>query len=304
MSEATLSRRQAYAWPTIALATGAWLLWAAQFSLGAAGIWPAWAALMGNTICAYILFTPMHDACHGSVGRSRRVNDWVGRISGALMNPLLAFAAFRYLHLQHHRSTNECGNDPDLWASGSRWWQIAARCATIDVAYWIFYVRRAAQRPGREVVENWISLALQLGVLVGMIALGFLGEVLLFWILPGRIAIFVLAWLFDYLPHQPHQVLQKDDRFRATNIRVGMERWLSPIMLWQNYHLVHHLYPKEPFWKAVELWRSKESWHLEQSPSMVDVWGRPLSVQQYARLRARDADVTAALGDQSDSPAS
>jgi fatty acid desaturase len=80
-------------------------------------------------------------------------------------------------------------------------------------------------------------------------------------------------------------------------------------MLWQNYHLVHHLYPKEPFWLTVELWRKNERWHLEQSPCLVDVWGRALSTRQYAEVRAHQGGVELGgilpvqLTDQGDSPA-
>lgn len=291
MPKSTLTRRRTHAWPTLLLTALAFSAWGTQFWLGAVGLWPGWATLIGNSICAYILFTPSHDAAHGAVSRSRWLNDWVGRVSIVVLNPIFAFAAFRYLHLQHHRTTNEPGVDPDHWASGARWWVLVARFATVDLAYWAFYLRRMFKRPRREGIETAVSLSLSVGALVVFFLMGFGRELMLFWVLPGRIAIFALAWLFDYLPHRPHTTLQKEDRFRATNIRVGMERWLSPLMLWQNYHLVHHLYPKEPFWLTVELWRKNERWHLEQNPSLVDVWGRPLSARRYAEVRAREGGV-------------
>jgi fatty acid desaturase len=309
MLKSTLTRRRTHAWPTIILAGLALSAWGVQLWLGSAGAWPAWAALIGNSICAYILFTPAHDAAHGAVARSRWINDWVGRVCILPLNPFFAFAAFRYLHLQHHRTTNEPDGDPDFWASGSRWWALVSKFATVDLAYWAFYLRRLPKRPVREALENGASLSISVGALISLSLLGFGREILLFWILPGRVAIFVLAWMFDYLPHRPHTVAQKDDRFRATNIRVGMERWLSPLTLWQNYHLVHHLYPKEPFWLTVELWRKNERGHLEQSPCLVDVWGRSLTTRQYVEVRAHQGSVDltgilpAQLTDPGDSPA-
>jgi ring-1,2-phenylacetyl-CoA epoxidase subunit PaaE len=247
--------------------------------------------VLGNTICAYFIYITVHDAAHGAVARSHAVNDWLGRLCILPLTPFIAFSAFRYLHLQHHRATNEPERDPDYWATGARWWSLAFRFATFDLAYWVFYLEQLRQRPQREIIESITSVAVNVAVVAGLFALGIGREVLLFWILPGRLAIAVLVWVLAYLPHRPHEVMQKDDPFRATNIRFGMERWLSPLMLFQNYHLVHHLYPKEPFFLTVELWREKERFHLEQNPYLVDVRGRPGSVAQYLESRAREAHV-------------
>lgn len=64
-------------------------------------------AVIVMTCCNFALFTPMHDAAHGSiftVGSGYRIlNDIVGVICG-LAFPL-PFYAFKYLHLQHHKHT-------------------------------------------------------------------------------------------------------------------------------------------------------------------------------------------------------
>jgi fatty acid desaturase len=288
MLESTRARRRAVAWPTLFLATFSFLAWGAQFWLGVQGYWPAWAVVVGNMLCAYTIYITVHDAAHGAFAKARWANEWLGRVWILALTPFIAFSAYRYLHLQHHRATNEPQADPDMWASGERWWTLAFKFATIDLAYWAFYLRRLPTRPRKEVVEAVLSLGVSIGMVAALWAFGLGREVLLFWILPGRLAIFFLAWLFDYMPHRPHGVAQKENAYQATNIRVGAERWLSPLLLWQNYHLVHHLYPREPFYLTVDLWREKERWHLDQSPLLVDVWGRPLSAQAYLAVRARE----------------
>lgn len=289
MLESQRAKRRVLAWPTLSLAIISFLAWGAQFWLGMSGVWPAWAVVVGNAACAYAIYITAHDAAHGSIARARWVNDWVGRVAIVVLTPFIAFAAYRYLHLQHHRATNEPDADPDMWASGERWWELVLRFATIDLAYWAFYLRRLSTRPGKEVVEAIVSLGVSIAIIVALSMVGHGKDVLLFWILPGRLAIFALALLLDYLPHYPHAVAQKDNAYRATNVRVGGERWLSPLMLWQNYHLVHHLYPREPFYLTVDLWREKERWHIERDPLLVDFWGRPLSAQAYLAARAHDA---------------
>ncbi|MEO8181024.1 MAG: fatty acid desaturase [Deltaproteobacteria bacterium] len=260
-------------------------LWGVVFWAGGTRALPASVCVACASVLSYVSYIAAHDAAHGGMSRHRWLNGCVGRCCLLLLSPLFSFSAFRYLHLQHHAATNDPSRDPDMWASSSRPWSLPLRFASLDLAYYVFYFRRLRQRPTREVVETLATAALAVLGLGIALRGGWGWNVLLFWILPGRVAMFVLAWLLDYLPHQPHRIRQRDDAFRATRIRVGMEAWLSPIMLWQNYHLVHHLYPRAPFWLMVRLWRAHERWHLQQGPVMVSVSGKPLNEAEYRRRR-------------------
>ena len=60
---------------------------------------------------------------------------------------------------------------------------------------------------------------------------------------------------------------------------------LSPLLLNQNYHLVHHLHPVIPFYKYVRVWRRNEDAYLERDPALSDVRGRPLTPEEYRALR-------------------
>ena len=44
-------------------------------------------------------------------------------------------------------------------------------------------------------------------------------EVLMLWLLPTRIALFLVALVFVFLPHYPGVVSQQDDPFMATRIK-------------------------------------------------------------------------------------
>ena len=59
----------------------------------------------------------------------------------------------------------------------------------------------------------------------------------------------VLGWWFDWLPHHGLEDTQSENRYRATRNRVGLEWLFTPLMLSQNYHLVHHLHPSVPFYR-------------------------------------------------------
>ena len=86
---------------------------------------------------------------------------------------------------------------------------------------------------------------------------------------------------FDYLPHTRLHHTPSEDRFRTTRNRVGGERLLSPLLLYQNYHLVHHLHPSVPFYRYITAWQRNEEAYLEREPAITTVFGQELSPDQY-----------------------
>jgi fatty acid desaturase len=64
-----------------------------------------------STVAVYLLFTPWHEAVHGSVSvRYKWLNGVVGRISGVIFQA--PFPAWRWIHNQHHKYTNDPVKDP------------------------------------------------------------------------------------------------------------------------------------------------------------------------------------------------
>ena len=79
-------------------------------------------------------------------------------------------------------------------------------------------------------------------MLVAAIPLGVFWPMLMLWWLPSRFAIFILNVFFQWLPHYP---FDRADRFGATRInRFPGSTWL---LLEQDRHLIHHLYPSIPW---------------------------------------------------------
>ena len=61
-----------------------------------------------------------------------------------------------------------------------------------------------------------------IGLIIGLACLAGYGlSVLLFWLLPGRVSKFFLSYLFDYVPHRPHDFRRSQDEYRATHIVGG-----------------------------------------------------------------------------------
>ncbi len=101
------------------------------------------------------------------------------------------------------------------------------------------------------------------------------------YLIPERIAMFFLAWWFDWLPHHGLEDTQRDNRYRATRTRVGMEWLFTPLMLSQNYHLVHHLHPSVPFHRYLATWRRSEEAYLERDAAIATVFGQQLNSDEF-----------------------
>ncbi len=260
------------AWPTVVLALAAAATWAGAVALGAAGRLPLPLAVGLAAAAAFACFTPMHDAAHRSVARARWLNELVGRLAAV---PLTApFVAFRYVHLEHHKHTNAPGLDPDLWSGTGPRALLPLRWLTQDLHYYAVVFAAARRRPRAELVELALALGAQAAVLALCWGQGLLLEAALLWLLPARLAIAALAWSFDYAPHRPHVTRASDDRFRATHVVGGP--WLTLPFLWQNYHLIHHLYPGVPFYRYARLWRAQRADLLARGARVVPVVGRVL----------------------------
>jgi len=239
--------------PTLALAAGALGAFVSLAWLGATGRLPVPLVVALQGVAAFAAFTPMHDASHRSVARSAPLNELVGWAMALVLTA--PFSAFRYLHLEHHRNTNDPVRDPDMWSGAGSAWSRLFRFATQDMAYYVFYARQGKSRPRGEVAGAVLGLVLTYGPMVALGVAGYGREALLFWAVPARLGIMLLAFSFDWLPHHPHVVLGRTDPFRATS--VIEHRFLTPLLLSQNYHLVHHLFPGVPFYDYGRVWWSR-----------------------------------------------
>lgn len=250
MSRAHPWRRHAghLAVPTLALAAAVVGAEAAIWALYLSELLPLWAGSLLATLTAYVAFTPMHDASHGSVGGAARrawIDRWVGHAMGV---PLLApYAVFRTIHLRHHGATNHPERDPDYWVHGQTALGTAARCATIAGHYYWVAARELA-RPGSAMRRAAPSILAGLTVQVALFALLFTTghglAALALWVGPGIVASGLLAFLFDWLPHHPHST-----RGRGVDTRLILLPGVAVPMLNQHLHLVHHLYPRVPFYR-------------------------------------------------------
>lgn len=270
-----LKHRPRVAWPTVALCASFVTLFATEITLGAMHLVPSWAAISMGVVASYMSYTILHEAAHANIGTNKRLNEWVGRIGllGCSITPF--FANYRFVHLAHHRYVNDKKLDPDLFCGSGPAWTLPLRWALMDVAYIAAYFRLGAYRAGSkaEKREYWLAFGFTTVLLLTITVTGFWPQFLTFYFLPTRIAMVLLAFTFDYLPHYPHDVHINDNAFRATSNRVGMEWLLTPLLIGQNYHLSHHLYPSIPFYRYRRIWLARKSFHQANGPASVPPFG-------------------------------
>ena len=238
-------------WPIVGIFTFALALFGASTWAALTDTLPAIATIAASAAAIFVLFTVLHDASHYSISSHRWVNVAFGRVAMFFVSPLISFKSFAFIHIEHHRNTNDGANDPDHFVSAAPWWQLPVRFPAMDLPYIGLLVRNLRRRPRAEILETAALMAFSVTVIVAAAFTGHLWTLALIYLIPERVAMFVLAWWFDWLPHHDLEDTQRENRYRATRNRVGSEWILTPLLLSQNYHLVHHLHPSIPFYRYV-----------------------------------------------------
>ena len=200
--------------------------------------WPHWCCFVINVLALHIAGTVIHDACHHSAHPNRVVNAILGHVSALML--AFAFPVFTRVHLQHHAHVNDPENDPDHYVStGGPLWLIPVRFLYHEV----FFFKRQLWRK-YELLEWFSNRLVVVAIFYVSYQYHFLGYVLNFWFIPSFIVGLALGLFFDYLPHRPFK-----ERDRWKNTRVYPSRILNVLIMGQNYHLVHHLWPSIPWYK-------------------------------------------------------
>lgn len=199
--------------------------------------WYNWCCFSLNVLALHMVGTVIHDACHNVAHRNRIVNAMLGHGSALML--CFSFPVFTRVHMQHHAHVNDPDNDPDhVVSTMGPLWFINARFLYHEV---YFFKRRLWRK--FELGEWIIARSLLAVVLVCAYHFGFIGYIYNFWFVPLALVGLALGLFFDYLPHRPFQ-----ERNRWKNARVYPSNILNWLIMGQNYHLIHHLWPSIPWY--------------------------------------------------------
>lgn len=196
----------------------------------------------------------MHDAAHGVLTESKRLNVFLGQYLCAW--PLFSDVhAYRSYHLQHHRHTQQ-REDPDLSLSApfpitrSSFWRKMVR----DLTGQTVFKQRVAQFRNAFTVKGGTTLdglrkgfvrlggaiAFNLALLLGLTLAGYWYLFFLLWVLPFFIWFPLVTRVRNIAEHAV--VPDNDDPFRQARTTRANWFWRACVApYWVNYHVEHHL---------------------------------------------------------------
>ena len=199
--------------------------------------WRSWCCFWLNVLALHIAGTVIHDASHSSAHKNKIINAILGHGSALMLS--FAFPVFTRVHLQHHSHVNDPKNDPDHFVStGGPLLLIAPRFFYHEV----FFFKRRLWR-NWELLEWFLSRLVVVAIVYASFQYNFFPFIVNYWFSPALVVGVTLGLFFDYFPHRPHQA-----QGRWENARVYPGRLLNLLILGQNYHLVHHLWPSVPWY--------------------------------------------------------
>ena len=220
--------------------------------VAAPGLWLLPAMALHGVVLIF-LFAPLHETIHRTAFASRRPNDAVAWVCGALL--VLPPAYFRAFHFAHHRYTQDSAKDPELATpkpsspAGYLW-------TVSGLPYWIERVTTSFKMAAGRVEAPFIAerqhaavtrearwlLGIYAAVALVSAALGSTAALTL-WIFPALLGQpFLRAYLLAEhtgCPLIPDML--KNSRTTRSNAVVRWLAWNMP------YHAEHHAYPALPF---------------------------------------------------------
>ncbi len=241
------------AWPTFVLAVLVSAGFATTAYLAASGQMSLWLAFPLNIVFAYVAYTPVHEACHRNVVDAKHHHAWLNDVAGILAASALlgSFHLHQLTHLAHHAHTNDPEKDPDhVMASKSIWGMLVG-------SVWVIFVhlKMGAQiaHARSDGTRRMLLGVLQIGVALAAVAWLAMtysaSAALLCTVGSALIAGMLLAIVFDWLPHHPHTSRERWEHTRVVTFSPMWQRIIDRMLLGQSYHLVHHLYPRVPYYR-------------------------------------------------------
>lgn len=196
------------------------------------------------TVLLYLGFTVAHEAGHGNIAHDVSWMKPVERFMGWAFTTLffiVPFGLFAKTHDYHHAFTNDPDRDPDHWVSGDTWIDASLRALTLPLNYLVLMLTRFRKDPVIAATHksSMLYFAITFSIAASLVIAGYGLEFLVVGIIPIFLSSYVLGMLFDWIPHKPTR-----QQGRYQNTRSYLFPGLKFLTLGQNYHHIHHLYPR------------------------------------------------------------
>ena len=254
------------AWATVILGLLLAVLYVAVVALTVAGILPLWIGVPLVAVITYQNYTILHEAVHGAIGGNDRNFRWLNKAMGYLAAwiTMIPLTAHRYEHMAHHRHANDPVRDPDfhMGSMGDSLLSPVRSALRAWASQFTYYAKhRWADARPRQNAILCLEVAAALLPRLAVIAAGYWAEGLALFVLAWILGAIILIYLFAYIVHRPHdQVGRYLDTATILPPRSALlAKGLNWLWLFQNYHSIHHLFPRVPFYKYAELYEEIEA---------------------------------------------
>lgn len=208
------------------------------------------------------LATILHEASHGTMAKNRYLNSAMGTFfSGYLI--FQTFSGYRKSHVKgHHGKFGNKSDDPDYkYAMEEGLYSPNDSSVGFFKKHIVkpFFLSKVPSylrylvffRFGKNQENNKNELITILLYWLAIIAASIYYDVylllVLFWVVPYLTSFQIVGWFIELAEHYPLMSNKKSLYMTRNRHSSGIEKFLTS-MHSENYHLVHHLAPKIPFW--------------------------------------------------------
>ena len=252
------------AWPTIILGLLLAGSYFATVALALTGTLSLTLAVPLVAAITYFSYTVLHDSAHGSINGNVKSLRWINEVLGYLAAWILMIplTAHRHEHMAHHRFTNDESRDPDFHIGGMHNSPLSAASATVkaSISQFSYYSKhRWSQASGKQNLYLCLEVAAALIPRLAVLGAGYWMEGLALFVLAWLIGATVLLYLFAHIVHRPHQQVGRYVDTSTILLRGPLNRPMTALWMFQNYHSIHHLFPRVPFYKYAKLYADIEN---------------------------------------------
>lgn len=219
---------------------------------------PGWTLRIGAVLVSAVALNAfvllLHEGMHGVLFRSRAVNRWAAVLLGAPLG--MSFSAYRVLHTLHHDHLGTDG-DPDDYAAYTKrpvlFWLMQGIRLTVGAALYLFAIPALALRRGAS--ADRVRIVQEYVVLAALWATAF-------WLVPTELLVWgwlaplpLVALLTQIRGLTQHGLTDRHDALLSSRT-VRPRPVVAFLLLNENYHLEHHLFPEVPSYHLPALHRA------------------------------------------------
>ena len=251
------------AWPTIILGMVLGMSYNATVLMALTGVLALWLAVPLVAVLTYASCTVLHESVHGSITGNDQSLRWLNKALGymAAWIVMIPLTAHRHEHTAHHRYANDETRDPDFHIGEMRNSPPAFARAVVRamVSQFRYYSEnRWTKAPSKEKAQLYLEVAAAITPRVAVMVAGYWVEGVALFVLGWLIGAILLLYLFAYVVHRPHEQVGRYVDTSTILLPQPLHALITWLWLFQNYHSIHHLFPRVPFYKYAQLYGELE----------------------------------------------